>query len=221
LAQAQTWDPAKRLTYATGYSNKEVIAAYSTYVHVIWSDDVSGIDELYYKKSADLGTTWPAPTRLTWTGATPLSPRIGVNGTTVHIVYLQDGEVIYRGSTDNGATWSRSQITWGLDAINIEMAVSGSTVHLAITAFPSGTSFPCLYYKKSTDSGVTWGAPLNLGRIGGLMRLLASSISVSGSNVHVAYSNDTLHAGHWISIIAEAQTTVPIGAPPFQVARLG
>jgi hypothetical protein len=220
LTQAQTWDSAKRLTYTTGDSEQSAIAAYSVHVHVVWIDDVSGADELYYKKSTDLGATWAAPTRLTWSGAQLRSPEIGVNGPTIHVVYLEDNDVIYRRSTDNGATWSRNQITWGLTAGYVEMAVNGVYLHLAITAYPLGTSNIGLYYKRSTNAGASWSTPLNLGRVGGFMGLFASSIFASGSNVHVAYSNDVLHVGHMDMFYRRSVDSGVTWSVPLQVARL-
>jgi hypothetical protein len=193
LAHAQTWDPAKRLTYATGYSESPATAAYWVYVHVIWVDDVSGAYELYYKKSTDLGATWSAPMRLTWGGAVPAYPAIAVNGTTVHIVYIQGNEIIYRKSVDNGATWSRAQITWGMDLLGVTMAVSGNNIHLAIYAWPGMLApYPGIFYKRSTDNGETWSGPMKLGD----SDERGFAITASGANVHIVYTNEVLHWGH-------------------------
>ena len=215
LIHAQTWDPAKRLTYTTGSSLSPAIAAYWLYVHAVWVDNVSGATELYYKKSTDMGATWSSPMRLTWGGAIPVMPSIAVNGTTVHIVYIQSDEIIYRRSVDNGATWSRTQITWGMDVLGVNMAVCGSFIHLAVHAWPGMLgSYPGVYYKRSTDNGVTWSIPTKLGDCSYDFPV----ITASGVNVHVVYTNEVLHWGHRDMYYRRSTNNGAIWNAPLQLA---
>ena len=45
-------------------------------VHVVYIDAHTGTDEIYYTKSANGGTTWSSPTRLTWSTSQNFNPNI-------------------------------------------------------------------------------------------------------------------------------------------------
>jgi hypothetical protein len=219
LVQAQTWDPVKRLTYTTGDSYPPAIAASGANVHVVWLEYNYGTysEDLFYKKSTDYGATWSAPMRLTW-GAYPSLPAIAVNATAVHIVYVQNGDLIYRKSVDNGATWSRTQITWGMYAYyGLEMAVSGNFLHVVCVSWTNST-YPVLYYKRSTDNGVTWSPPTSLGS--GSYYAGNVSIAASGANVHVAYMNDVLHWDHLDMYYRRSTDNGATWSAPLQLASL-
>jgi hypothetical protein len=223
LVQAQTWDPVKRLTYTTGYSHSPVIAASGANVHVVWLEYNYGTysQDLFYKKSTDYGATWSAPMRLTW-GAYPSLPAIAVNATAVHIVYVQSGgDLIYRKSVDNGATWSRTQIAWGMYAnYDLQMAVSGNFLHVVCVSWANST-YPVLYYKRSTDNGVTWSAPTNLGNgIDYAYYGQSVSIAASGANVHVVYLNNILHWGHFDMYYRRSTDNGATWSAPLQLASL-
>ena len=63
-----TWSDARRLTWTTGKSGFPAIAIDAgDSLHVVWQDDTQVNQEIYYKRSADGGTTWSGAQRLTWT----------------------------------------------------------------------------------------------------------------------------------------------------------
>jgi hypothetical protein len=68
LAAQADWTPAKRLTWTAGNSGSPDLAVdFPDHLHVIWYDGTPGNYEIYYKKSADAGSTWSANKRLTFT----------------------------------------------------------------------------------------------------------------------------------------------------------
>src|SRR4030042_1323386 len=61
-----TWRAARRLTWTSGYSRVPAMAAQSAKdLHLLWSNDASGNEEIYYRKSADGGETRSAHKRRT------------------------------------------------------------------------------------------------------------------------------------------------------------
>ena len=107
-----TWGTAKRLTWTSAGSFAPAIAmGTSGQVHVAWSDDAPGNDEIYYRRSTDGGATWSAARRLTWTTGGSFVPTIAVDSSDqVHIAWHDDtsgdNEIYYKMSTDGGTTWS-------------------------------------------------------------------------------------------------------------------
>ncbi|MBN1691399.1 MAG: exo-alpha-sialidase, partial [Dehalococcoidia bacterium] len=98
------WDGGTRLTSAAGDSWNASIAISGNHVHVAWEDsrDDPG-REIYYKRSADGGTTWGADTRLTNAAGNTWFPSAAVSGNTVHVAWMdfRDGnwEIYYKRDT--------------------------------------------------------------------------------------------------------------------------
>ena len=191
-----TWLAPKRLTWTPRHSKHPAIASDgSGNVYIVWDENLSGNEDIFFKKSTDSGSTWGVPQRLTWDGYVTRKPDLCIDGSGhLHLIYENywpgDAELFYKKSTDGGSTWGAVvRLTWN----------SGSSLRPAIAADSSGHVKAVwhddspgnyeIYYKQSTDSGVTWG---------GLTRLCWNSemswdpdIHIdSAGNTHVVWSND-------------------------------
>jgi hypothetical protein len=80
------------------------IAVNKINVHIVWSSNKDGNDEIYYKRSTTNGETWDSDIRLTNEGSYSVEPVIEADGTNIHILWtdLRDGnsEIYYKQSTD-------------------------------------------------------------------------------------------------------------------------
>jgi len=148
------WSAAKRLTWNSGNSFTPAMALDSYDVaHVIWKDDTSGNDEIYYRRSANGGATWSPASRLTWMSGAK-RPAIAIDSSDViHMVcyYGESGdrEIYYKKSTDGGTVWSALQKLTGTSGWSDYPAVdvdSNLTVHVVwIDDTPGNYE---IYYKK-------------------------------------------------------------------------
>ena len=88
----KTWSPTDRLNWTSGSSQRPVIAVDSTdAVHLVWSDDTPGDDEIYYKKSTNGGTSWSMAQRLTWTSGSSRYPAMAIDADdAIHVVWQDD-----------------------------------------------------------------------------------------------------------------------------------
>ncbi len=95
-----TWGADTRLTNAPDISARPSIAVAGADVHIVWYDQRDGNIEVYYKHSADGGTTWGADTRLTDAPGDSMHPAVAVSGDPAHIVWFdrRDGnaEIYYK-----------------------------------------------------------------------------------------------------------------------------
>ena len=192
-----TWSAAKRLTWTSGQSFLPAIDADSSDgIHVIWQDHTDGNGEVYYKASADGGTTWSAAKRLTWTSGESYGPGISIasNGA-IHIVWYDDSlvnlEIYYKRSTDGGATWSVSQrLTWTLgDSLYPATSIDSSdAIHIVWQDDTPGSDE--IYYKKSTDGGITWSSAQRRTSTPGYSEAPAVAID-SGDIIHIVWQCDT------------------------------
>ena len=188
------WQPDVRLTNdpatsRTSYNNAWCIAASGNVVHVVWWDNRDGYWEIYYKHSTDGGVSWGADTRLTIKTASSGFPSITVSGSVVHVVWedWRDGnrEIYYKRSTDGGVSWGTDTRLTNNNAASgwPSVTVSGSVVHLVWSDERDGNVE--IYYKCSTDGGVSWGTDTRLTNNSGWSYV--PSVTVSGSVVHVVW----------------------------------
>ena len=201
------WQPDVRLTNdpaftSTSNNNAWSIAANGDVLHVVWWDFRDGNWEIYYKRSADGGTKWGADTRLTIASNDSWNPSVSVSAQVVHVVWMdrRDGnyEIYYKRSTDEGVSWGADTRLTNNSAISGSPSVSVSGQILHVVWHDSRDGVNEIYYKRSTDGGVSWGADTRLTNNPG--NSIWPSISVSGQVVHVVWM-DRLGATHEIHYI--------------------
>lgn len=188
-----TWGEDTRLTNSA-YSYDPCITISGSVVHIAWQKLVDGHYEMYYKRSTDGGVNWDADIRLTTTTSDSWNPSITVNGSVVHVVWEDErqgnSEIYYKVSTDGGVTWGVDTrlSTDPSDSWNPCVAVSGSVIHVAWYDNRNGAGNWEIYYKRSTDGGVSWGAETRLTNNTHVSRY--PCIAVSGSVVHLVWHDD-------------------------------
>jgi hypothetical protein len=177
LAQAQ-WAPEVRLTnnnaasWLSANSNAKVLASNGDTLYAVWGDYRNGTNgEIYFKRSMDNGISWGADIQLTNNPAESIDPCILVTGTVIHVAWSDDRngnyEIYYKRSEDGGSTWGAdTRLTNALLTSNSPaMAISGSILHMVWydeRDDPSGNWKTEIYYKRSTDAGLTWGPDIRL-----------------------------------------------------------
>jgi hypothetical protein len=187
-----SWGADTLLTNNTAASWYPSVAVSGSVVHVVWMDERDGNWEIYYKRSTDGGLSWGSDTRLTNNTAGSWLPSVAVSGLTVHVVWFdeRDGnyEIYYKLSTDGGLSWgSDTRLTNNTAYSQFpSVAVSGLTVHVVWTETRDGN--PEIYYKHSTDGGITWGADTRLTNNTAVSEF--PSVAVSGSAVYVVWRDD-------------------------------
>jgi len=158
-----TWTADKRLSWTTAVSMCPALWADSlANLHAVWYDDTPGNAEIYYTQSKDKGATWAAAKRLTWTTGLSVTPVIAADSSgRLHVVWRDDSsgnaEIYYKKSSNRGTTWeTNKRLTWtsGISEVPAIGVDSSGYLHVVwVDNTPGNTE---IYYKKSTDAGVTW-----------------------------------------------------------------
>ena len=188
-----TWT-TKRLTWISGWSERPVIATDSSdNIHVTWYDYNPGNPEIFYKKSTDGGITWTTK-RLTTNSTQSVAPDITIDSNdNIHLVWYNeettgDYEIFYKKSTDGGTTWTTKRLTWNTEWSERPYIATDSNDNIYVVWYDFSPGNPEIFYKKSTDGGITWTTK----------RLTSSSsnsifpeIAIdSKDNINVIYRND-------------------------------
>ncbi|MFH1937787.1 MAG: exo-alpha-sialidase [Bacteroidota bacterium] len=194
----QTWGSDTQLTNANGNSWEVSAAASGSTVHVVWEDSRDSLflnTEIYYKRSIDGGLTWDDEVQLSDDPYYSGFPSIAASGSFVHVVWddnrIGSGSIYYKRSTDEGLSWGEEIcLTNGSgDSWMPCVAASATGVHVAWCDWNDGLQGE-IYYRHSTDNGITWEAIKRLTNSFG--DSLFPSISASGDNVHVVWFDDRL-----------------------------
>lgn len=192
------WQSDVRLTNASGESwtswTKSSIVPDGNMLYVVWYDIRDGNNEIYFKRSTDYGATWGTDTRLTNNYAESQNPVILVSGSNLIVVWddLRDNnngnEIYCKRSTDAGISWgSDTRLTSGTgNSSGPSIVESENTIHLVWSDERDGNYE--IYYKSSTDKGINWSNDSRLTVASG--NSLYSNISVSGSTVHLVWSDN-------------------------------
>jgi len=123
--------------------------------------------------------------------ASSTNPSIAVSGSVVHIVWYdaRDGnwEIYYKRSTDAGINWSADVRMTNNTSNSLwpSVAVSGSVVQVVWSDARNWDDE--IYYKRSIDAGVNWGADRRL--TNNTSDSDFPSVAVSGSLVHVVWQD--------------------------------
>ncbi|MEI8006470.1 MAG: exo-alpha-sialidase [Bacteroidota bacterium] len=187
-----TWGADTRLTNAPAISGHPSVSVSGSIVHVAWCDlrDGNGGYEIYYKRSDDRGASWEADTRLTnyWAGS--FNPSIASTGLVVHMVWYDyvdyNWEIYYKRSVDGGITW-KPDVRLTNDPANsysASVAATGDMVHVVWVDYRDGATGE-IYYKQSSDGGVSWGQDIRLTNDPDTSR--RPCVAVSDSVVHVTW----------------------------------
>lgn len=205
------WETDTRLTNSTGNSVGASLAISGMYVHVVWEDNRDGNREIYYKRSTNGGISWGADVRMTNDPYISYSPSsISVCGPFVHIVWPDTrnqpnyySEIYYKRSTDNGANWSTDiRLTNdSFESLYPSISASGCNVHIVWEDLRHGINDGNweIYYKRSTNGGLSWGADTRL--TNDIAISVLPSISAIGPKVHVVWQdtrdgNDEIYYKH-------------------------
>ena len=192
-----TWSPDKRLSWTPGDSYAPAIVADpGGNLHVVWDDTTPWKRGIFYRKSTNAGATWSASTMITpSTGESFLLAMTVDSLGGLHLVWCDSTpynvEVFYKRSTDAGATWSANKrLTW--TAIHSYWpaiaADSFGQIHL-IWQDDSFGNYD-LFYRKSTDGGMTFGARRRLTYTSGASQVPDIAVDQSGS-IYVVWQDPT------------------------------
>lgn len=192
------WEPDQRLTFDPAWSFTSEDGKYCVgvgsgeVVHVVWMDERPE-EEIYYKRSTDGGISWGPDTRLTDNGNNADNrPCIAVCDNQLHVVWfyepeLFNWEICYKNSTDGGVSWG-PEIRLTNDPTSAQFSsvvASDANVHVVWHDNRSGSAE--IYYKHSTDFGITWSADTHLTNADGSS--FFASMAIADTVLHLVWTD--------------------------------
>ena len=209
-----SWGTDSRLTSNSAVSQYPFISASGSVLLAVWYDDRDGImNEIYYKRSTDAGASWGADIRLSDLPYNSIQASVDISGSIAHVFWVdyRDGyeEIYYKRSTDAGASWGTDTRLTNNSAESAapSITMSGSNLHITWQDTRDGNHE--IYYKRSTDNGISWGADTRLTNNGGTS--VRSFSTITGTAVHVVWMDAS--PGNWEIYYKTDPTGNPIPPP--------
>lgn len=190
-----SWLPPVAI-FTGGESLYQSISSSGPVVIVTWAEDLpNNTSEIYVRNSTTGGNSWGSATRLTNIISIKSHPSASISGLNVNVVWQDDrdanineSEIFLKRSTTGGNSWgpdtrltSASGYSWHPSTASI-----GSTVHVVWEDRRNGLQSHDIYYKRSTDFGVSWGNDI---RISSTTAAQFPSVSAEGNNVHIIWQD--------------------------------
>lgn len=167
-------------------------------VHVAWSDNRDGSQNIYYTGSTDGGQTFPASTRVNDDAvAAHTAPDLAADGSVIHTVWSDNhsglDHIYYARSTDGGLSFgAATQLDQGTASNTctdpaITVDASGRLHVIWVLGYKSGgIARYRLWYTGSADSGGTFSDPVQIAD--GLAERPHPALAVDGNSyIHVVW----------------------------------
>ena len=190
-----TFGSVINLSNNAGNSFGSTIAVSGNTVYVVWHDTTPGNFEIFYRMSTDGGATFGSTINLSNNAEDSFDPTIAGIGNNVYVAWhdntLGNTEILYRRSTDGGATFGSTINLSNNVAISVlpSVAASGTTVYVVWQDGRAPEEDYDILYRKSTDGGATFGSTINLSNNGGSS--LNPKVATISNSVYVVWQDNT------------------------------
>lgn len=182
-----TFGSTINLSNNMGGSDEPAIAASGNNVYVVWHDNTPGNPDILYRRSTDGGATFGSTINLSENTGSSGASAVTISGNRVYVVWRDNTpgnlEILYRRSTDGGATFGSTinLSTSPGDSWAPAVATSGNNVYVVWHDTALGNSE--ILYKRSIDGGISFSIVNKLSFNAGT----SASITASGNNVYVVW----------------------------------
>ena len=127
-----SWDSSTLLSLSTATAKNSAIATNGNDIYVVWQDDRTGIDQIYFKKSSDSGKSFgdTQPISISPTGASNPAICTDIFGT-IYIAWQDTGstEIFYKKGSSYGLNWSSEQTLSESNADNPSLTSDNNNVY--------------------------------------------------------------------------------------------
>jgi hypothetical protein len=195
------FDDVMQLSSAPSASSARIAVTSGTpdILNIVWQETVVSATDIYVAVSTDGGETFAIPINVSNNTGSSSSAQISASGTSVYIVWHDNTS----GITNNEVLFSSSPI--GGTAFALPVNISNTTSQSLLPQITAaGTNIYVVWqeniagnneilFAKSTDGGLSFTSePVNLSNNSGTSTSAQISVSSSGMNVFVAWTDNTL-----------------------------
>jgi hypothetical protein len=197
-AHAQLFGNLINLSNNTGFSSNPQITAFGSNVYVVWADNSSGNDDIYFSASTDNGTSFNSIENLSSNVGRSDNPQIAAIGDNVYVVWADNSsgrdQIYFKRSSDKGNFFYPTEDLSNSNgsSTNPQITAIGNSVYIVWSDTTTGNGD--IYFKSSTDNGTSFASLKNLSRnLNGSAH--SQQVEATGNNVYVVWRDETPERG--------------------------
>jgi hypothetical protein len=197
-AYAQSFGNLTNLSNNTGFSSTPQITASGASVYVVWRDNSSGNDDIYFSASADNGTSFSSIENLSDNIGRSDQAQITAVGANVYVVWRDNSsgkdQIYFKRSSDNGNSFypTEDMSNNNGSSTNPQITAIGNNVYTVWSDTTTGNGD--IYFKSSIDNGTSFASSKNLSRnLNGTAHF--PQLEATGNNVYVVWQDETPERG--------------------------
>src|SRR5215212_723744 len=197
-AYAQSFGNLTNLSNNTGFSSTPQITASGDNVYVVWRDNSSGNDDIYFSASADNGTSFSSIENLSDNIGRSDEAQITAVGANVYVVWRDNSsgkdQIYFKRSSDNANSFYPTDDLSNNNgsSTNPQITAIGNNVYTVWSDTTTGNGD--IYFKSSIDNGTSFASSKNLSRnLNGTAHF--PQLEATGNNVYVVWQDETPERG--------------------------
>ena len=194
----QSFGNLTNLSNNTGFSSNPQITTFGSNVYVVWRDNSSGNDDIYFSSSVDNGTTFNGIENLSNNDGRSDEPQIAAVGVNVYVVWRDNSsgkdQIYFKRSSDTGNSFNTTENLSNSNGSSTDPQITAMGNNAYIIWSDTTTGNGDIYFKSSTDNGTSFSFPKNLStNLDG--PALFPQVEAMGNNVYVVWQDETPDKG--------------------------
>jgi hypothetical protein len=194
----QSFGNITNLSNNTGVSSNPQITTFGSNIYVVWRDNSSGNDDIYFSSSVDNGTTFNGVENLSNNDGRSDEPQIASVGVNVYVVWRDNSsgkdQIYFKRSSDTGNSFNSTENLSNTNGSSTDPQITATANNAYIVWSDTTTGNGDIYFKSSTDNGTSFSFPKNLStNLDG--QALFPQIEAIGNNVYVVWQDETPDKG--------------------------
>ena len=171
-----------------GRSDEPQIAAVGLNVYVVWRDNSSGKDQIYFKRSSDTGDSFNSTENLSNSNGSSTDPQITATENNVYIVWSDtttgNGDIYFKASRDNGTSFSFPK--------NLSTNLDGQALFPQVKAI--GNNVYVVWQDETPDKGrIRFRASNDNGNDFSITRVLSQENEVNANSPQLSVSESAIY----------------------------
>lgn len=159
-SKGKTWSEKVYITDLESASKKPQIAISNNVIYLIWQDDMSGNQEIYFKKSIDQGKSWLDTKQITDNAEDSINPRIYTYNEEIIVLWSEfinnSFWISYSTSIDSGESWSKADyLITEADCYDVSIVGEKHNVHIIYQRYDNKGWANIWYLGKQSQSMIS------------------------------------------------------------------
>ena len=196
-ARAQIFSPPKNVSNTAGGSGESRVAVDGRgNIYVIWNDNTSGVNDIFFTRTTDLGTTFSALKNISNNTGDSFIPQTAIDSAgNINVVWTDNtpgnNDIFFARSSDGGTTFS-TPLNLSHDmgsSFNTQIAVD-SAGNINVVWEDDTQNNLEIFFARSTNGGATFSAPKNISNNTGMSEIPEIAVDRAG-HINVVWQDNT------------------------------